>query len=314
MSQLQWDVRVARSPEPAAHAIVLATRALDAGDRPPAERGYREVQRQGLVHPVSWSNLAAVAGTRGDAAGARAHAQRALQLDRGNADAWVNFGVASWQLGQRRDAAQAMHHALRLAPAMEAAAMNYARMQQAIGRGAQALDILRAASAVVPGSWQLALARAEQAYAENRLEDAERELALVKYDPDWDAKVEALKQGIAFARASKAGPDEGALRGRQRPRADDHEARLALAGLLAAARRYREALDELLEIVMRDKQWNDQLARRTYVAVLELMSKPAPKAAPEQAKGALEAAGRPAAVASDPVVDQYRRKLSMALF
>jgi len=73
-------------------------------------------------------------------------------------------------------------------------------------------------------------------------------------------------------------------------------------------------MDELLEIVMRDKQWNEQLARKTYVAILELMSKPAPKAVPEQAKGALEVAGKPAAASSDPVVDQYRRKLSMALF
>ena len=36
--------------------------------------------------------------------------------------------------------------------------------------------------------------------------------------------------------------------------------------------------------------------------------------APEVAKGTLEVAGKPATAPSDPVVDQYRRKLSMALF
>ncbi|HWS79354.1 MAG TPA: LicD family protein [Thermomonas sp.] len=163
MSQLQWDVRVARSPEPAAHAIVLATRALDAGDRTGAEQGYRDVQRQGLLHAASWSNLAALGIGLGDAAGARAHARRALELDRGNADAWVNFGVASWLLRQRRDAAQAMHRALERMPGLEAAALNYARMQQAVGRGEQGLQVLRAASGHAPDSWKLALARAEQA-------------------------------------------------------------------------------------------------------------------------------------------------------
>jgi putative thioredoxin len=123
---------------------------------------------------------------------------------------------------------------------------------------------------LLPSESELALARAEQAYAENRLEDAERELALVKYDPDWDAKVEALKQGIAFARASKAGPDEGALRGTLAANFDDHEARLALAGLLAAGRRYREALDELLEIVRRAKDWRDGEARRQVLAIFAL--------------------------------------------
>ncbi len=72
-------------------------------------------------------------------------------------------------------------------------------------------------------------------------------------------------------------------------------------------------MDELLEIVMRDKAWNDELARKTYVAILQLLTKPPAKAAPE-AKGALEVAGKPAAAPADPVVDQYRRKLSMALF
>jgi putative thioredoxin len=46
------------------------------------------------------------------------------------------------------------------------------------------------------------------------------------------------------------------------------------------------------------------------------MSKPAPKAeagAPG-AKGTLELTGKAAVTSADPVLDQYRRKLSMALF
>jgi putative thioredoxin len=44
------------------------------------------------------------------------------------------------------------------------------------------------------------------------------------------------------------------------------------------------------------------------------MAKPAPKAGAEQAKGTLEVTGKVQAAPSDPVIDQYRRKLSMALF
>ncbi|MBL8352424.1 MAG: tetratricopeptide repeat protein [Burkholderiaceae bacterium] len=100
----------------------------------------------------------------------------------------------------------------------------------------------------------------------------------------------------------------------------DFEARYELAQGLMADGRFTDAMDALLEIVMRDKEWNGQLARKTYVAILELMSRPAPKpaagkaAAGEPAKGALELTGRAAVAAGDPLVDQYRRKLSMALF
>jgi putative thioredoxin len=94
----------------------------------------------------------------------------------------------------------------------------------------------------------------------------------------------------------------------------DFDARYELAQTHFAAARFTDAMDALLEIVMRDKEWNEQLARKTYVAILELMAKPAPKPAPEQAKGTLEVAGKAVAAAGDPVVDQYRRKLSMALF
>ncbi|MBL0090179.1 MAG: tetratricopeptide repeat protein [Ideonella sp.] len=94
----------------------------------------------------------------------------------------------------------------------------------------------------------------------------------------------------------------------------DFEARYELAQGLMASSRFTDAMDALLEIVMRDKEWSQQLARKTYVAILELMTKPAPRANTEQAKGALELTGKVAAGPSDPVIDQYRRKLSMALF
>jgi putative thioredoxin len=94
----------------------------------------------------------------------------------------------------------------------------------------------------------------------------------------------------------------------------DFDARYELAQTHFAGQRLTEAMDELLEIVMRDKGWRDELARKTYVAILELMTKPAPKPAAAEAKGTLEVAGKASVAPADPLLDQYRRKLSMALF
>jgi putative thioredoxin len=95
----------------------------------------------------------------------------------------------------------------------------------------------------------------------------------------------------------------------------DFDARFELAQQHFAAQRFTQAMDELLEIVMRDKSWRDELARKTYVAILELMKQSAPATAEAAApQGKVELTGKAAATPSDPVVDAYRRKLSMALF
>ncbi|MFT7721412.1 MAG: tetratricopeptide repeat protein [Roseateles sp.] len=94
----------------------------------------------------------------------------------------------------------------------------------------------------------------------------------------------------------------------------DFAARFALAQTHLAGQRFTDAMDELLEIIMRDKAWNDEAARKAYVAILELLAKPAPKPAAEAKSGTLEIAGKAAVVHSDPLIDGYRRKLSMALF
>ncbi|MGQ9724592.1 MAG: thioredoxin [Tepidimonas sp.] len=96
----------------------------------------------------------------------------------------------------------------------------------------------------------------------------------------------------------------------------DFETRFAKARVLIARGDWTAAMDELLEIILRDKKWADEAPRKTMVALLELLTPPKRDAgaAPKSAAG-LEIAGRTAA-AEDPqgeLVSRYRRKLSMAL-
>jgi putative thioredoxin len=78
----------------------------------------------------------------------------------------------------------------------------------------------------------------------------------------------------------------------------DFQARFDRARLLMAGQRWTAAMDELLEILMRDKSWNEDSARKTYIAVLEIIEPPKPKVAEGQIPP------------DDPTVATYRRRLS----
>ena len=78
----------------------------------------------------------------------------------------------------------------------------------------------------------------------------------------------------------------------------DFDTRYARARWLMARQRWQEAMDELLEILMRDKAWSDGAARKTYVAILEIIEPPKVKVAEGQIPP------------EDPVVATYRRRLS----
>ncbi len=98
----------------------------------------------------------------------------------------------------------------------------------------------------------------------------------------------------------------------------DFDTRFAKARLLMAAGQMEQAMEELLEIIMRDKTWNNEAARKTYVSILELMTPPKNKnddAAHGKTAGGIELTGK-AALQEDPqaeLISRYRRKLSMAL-
>jgi putative thioredoxin len=83
----------------------------------------------------------------------------------------------------------------------------------------------------------------------------------------------------------------------------DFAARYAYAQALIAAGQYSAAMDELLEILMRDKLWDKEggvegKARKLYIAVLDLIDLPKPKVA----DGVVPP--------EDPTVATYRRRLS----
>lgn len=98
----------------------------------------------------------------------------------------------------------------------------------------------------------------------------------------------------------------------------DFEARFDKARVLVAEGQWTEAMEELLEIIMRDKTWNQDAARKLYVAVLELLTPPKPKAdaaVPGKTAGGIELMGKSAQQEDEntALLNSYRRKLSMAL-
>ncbi len=132
-----------------------------------------------------------------------------------------------------------------------------------------------------------------------------------------DARLVAAGHWIQAVQAAASARSPEALQAAISANRRDFEARFELAQCHFAAGRHTEAMDELLEIIMRDKAWSEERARKTYVAILEIITKPQPKPAAADAvaqQGGLELTGKAAMPNGDPVVDQYRRKLSMALF
>ena len=192
------------------------------------------------------------------------------------------------------------------------------------GDTSSALEKLQEAIAVDPANDEARLDYIKALVSLGRLADARRAFEPIAHKaqgPLVDQRIAAYGLLVEACEAGASARDEASLQAAIAANKRDFDARADLARARIAAGRFTDAMDELLEIIMRDKAWNDGYARRLYVAVLEWMTKPAPKTGAKpaaKASGAespkLELTGRTQDTGSDPVIDQYRRKLSMALF
>lgn len=183
------------------------------------------------------------------------------------------------------------------------------------GDADSALERLQEAVAIDPANDAIRYDYLRALLMAGRAEEARRAFEPVATKVAFDARLAAAGHWIDAQERAGAARSPEALGAAIASNKRDFDARFELAQTHFAAQRFTEAMDELLEILMRDKGWKDELARKTYVAILELMTKPAVAAKADAApKGAVEVAGKVNTTPADPVVDQYRRRLSMTLF
>ena len=130
-----------------------------------------------------------------------------------------------------------------------------------------ALKWLADASKLDPDHVGVRLDAAEIMLDLNEADEASRLIGSVP--DDADPRVPALKARLQFMGA--AGEDEAALTARVAANGNDLEARLKLANLFIAAGRHEAGMDQLLEIVRRDRGFGDDIGRKTLLSVFNLL-------------------------------------------
>ncbi len=119
---------------------------------------------------------------------------------------------------------------------------------------------------------------------------AKHMIALVPPASSELAIVKSVQAALELAALAQKPDERAALQARLDANPADHAARLDLAIAMAARGEKAEALDHLLEIVRRDRKWNDDAARKQLVQLFDAWG------------------------AKDPLTDDGRRRLSSLLF
>ncbi|ABD85839.1 tetratricopeptide repeat protein [Rhodopseudomonas palustris] len=115
-----------------------------------------------------------------------------------------------------------------------------------------------------------ALAGLARCYVETgAMEQAKQTLALVPDSKREDSAVKAVQAAIDLAEQAKALGPITELEQKVAANPLDHQARFELAVALNAAGRRADATSQLLEIVKRDRKWDDDGARKQLVLLFE---------------------------------------------
>jgi len=160
---------------------------------------------------------------------------------------------------------------------------------RAAGDTSKALQVLAEASRLDTGNETVRIDAAEILLDLDQNEDAQRLLDSLSPDTRSEDRVQQLLARLAFAAASPVDGDEADLRTKLAADPDDMETRWQLANLLVAGDRHAEGLDELIDMVRRNRNWNDDAARKQVLAVFNLLG------------------------GQGEIVSAYRRKLASAL-
>ena len=135
------------------------------------------------------------------------------------------------------------------------------------GDAARAVSVFAQIREMAPDDADVAGALARALVAAGEIQEAQGILDSLPPNSAAKPAVARVRAALELAAAPKA--DLGAIEARVAANPDDHDARFELATAKAAAGDRDGAADALLEIVARDKDWNDGAARKRFLQLLE---------------------------------------------
>lgn len=138
------------------------------------------------------------------------------------------------------------------------------------GDTAEALQRLAEASALDPNNEKIRISAATIMIDQGEYIEARRLLDSLSPLTRQKERVLALTTRLDFAEKG-SGSDPMLLQQKIAANENDLEARLELANLLLAQQNYEPALQQLLEIVRRDRQFGDDIGRKTMLSVFSLL-------------------------------------------
>ena len=109
------------------------------------------------------------------------------------------------------------------------------------------------------------------------LERAKKALGLVRPDGATDEAIRAVEAELSLKERAAKADYIAPLRAKVQANAADHQARFDLALALDARGQREDAIAELLEIVRRDRKWNEDAARKQLVTLFEAMGPTDPR-------------------------------------
>jgi putative thioredoxin len=133
----------------------------------------------------------------------------------------------------------------------------------------RAIDLFAQAHQMEPDNLDALLGLADVHVAVGDLDTARKLVATVTPAQAKDPRVAAVQARIALAEKTAALGDPVALEARIAHDANDHQARYELALILAATGHEQAAVDSLIEIIRRERAWNDEAARKQLLTFFE---------------------------------------------
>ncbi len=135
------------------------------------------------------------------------------------------------------------------------------------GDAARAVSIFRQIQDMAPDNAEVLGGLARALIAAGEQDEAKTLLDGVPDDQKTKPEIARALAALEVASAPKI--DTGPLEARLAKNPDDHEARFDLAAAKMAAGDRDDAADTLLEIIRRDREWNDNAARKRFLQLLE---------------------------------------------